>query len=183
MPARMILRAPAVAMIVVMLLAAGYAPAAAQGLRCDDRVIARCTEVARIAQSPAAVRAMRFIEQQNATARAELIALTEIPAPPFAEEARARAFADMLRDDLNTAGALGVMFELVRTMNAAIDAGEVASADIAGIREAFDRFDRVLGVVFCLVERTSTLQLQLLLQVLLRQLLLLAGSCEASQRS
>jgi cysteinyl-tRNA synthetase len=62
-------------------------------------------------------------------------------------EEASRAFADMIRSDLNTAGALGVMFELVRTMNAAIDAGEVASADVAGIREAFDRFDRVLGVV------------------------------------
>jgi acetylornithine deacetylase/succinyl-diaminopimelate desuccinylase-like protein len=81
----------------LVLLAAVHAPAAAQEVRCDDRVNARCTEVARIAQSPAVVRALNFIEQQNDSARRELITLTEIPAPPFAEEARARAFADMLR--------------------------------------------------------------------------------------
>lgn len=69
----------------------------AQEIRCDDRVNARCTEVARIAQSPAVVRALRFIERQNDTARAELIALTQIPAPPFAEAARAEAYAEMLR--------------------------------------------------------------------------------------
>ncbi len=61
-------------------------------------------------------------------------------------EAR-RAFADWMADDLNTAGALGVMFELVRAMNAAIDAGEVGAPDAAVIREAFDEFDRVLGFI------------------------------------
>ena len=58
-----------------------------------------------------------------------------------------RAFAERLADDLNTAGALGVMFELVRAVNAAIDAGEVGAGDRAGIREAFDEFDRVLGFI------------------------------------
>jgi cysteinyl-tRNA synthetase len=58
-----------------------------------------------------------------------------------------RAFGEMVRDDLNTAGALGVVFELVRTLNAAIDAGEVGRADVPAIREAFDGFDRVLGII------------------------------------
>jgi cysteinyl-tRNA synthetase len=58
-----------------------------------------------------------------------------------------RQFAEMIRDDLNTAGALGVVFELVRTLNAAIDAGEVGQADVPAIRQAFDGFDRVLGIV------------------------------------
>lgn len=71
---------------------------AAQGqVRCDDRVNARCTEIARIAQTPAVVHAMRFSEQQNDSALAELIALTQIPAPPFGEGARAVAFANLLR--------------------------------------------------------------------------------------
>jgi cysteinyl-tRNA synthetase len=61
-------------------------------------------------------------------------------------EDASRAFADMLRGDLNTAGALGVVFELVRALNAAIDSGEVGQADVPAIREAFDRFDRVLGI-------------------------------------
>ncbi len=62
-------------------------------------------------------------------------------------ENASRDFAEMIRADLNTAGALGVVFELVRTLNAAIDAGEVGRADVRGIHEAFDRFDRVLGIV------------------------------------
>jgi cysteinyl-tRNA synthetase len=39
------------------------------------------------------------------------------------------------------------MFDLVRTLNAAIDAGEVGKSDVAAIREAFDHFDRVLGII------------------------------------
>jgi cysteinyl-tRNA synthetase len=57
------------------------------------------------------------------------------------------AFADALADDLNTAAALGAMFELVRALNSAIDAGEVGTGDAAAIRTAFDEFDRVLGVL------------------------------------
>ncbi len=57
------------------------------------------------------------------------------------------AFGAALEEDLNTAAALGVVFELVRALNTAIDGGEVGGADVAAIREAFDRFDRVLGVL------------------------------------
>ncbi len=52
----------------------------------------------------------------------------------------------MMLADVNAPGALGVLFELVRTLNAAIDAGEVGKSDVAVIREAFDHFDRVLGI-------------------------------------
>jgi cysteinyl-tRNA synthetase len=62
------------------------------------------------------------------------------------EEAR-EAFRAMLADDLNAAGGLGVMFELVRALNAAIDAGDVGQPDLPAIREAFDGFDRVLGII------------------------------------
>jgi cysteinyl-tRNA synthetase len=62
------------------------------------------------------------------------------------DEARA-AFAEAMQSDLNTAGALGAMFELVRALNAAIDAGGVGTADVPAIRTAFDGFDRVLGVL------------------------------------
>ena len=61
-------------------------------------------------------------------------------------EAR-EAFAAALRADLNTAGALGAMFELVTTMNSAIDAGELGVDDVPKVRAAFDDFDRVLGVL------------------------------------
>jgi cysteinyl-tRNA synthetase len=57
------------------------------------------------------------------------------------------AFAKALRADLNTAGALGAIFELVTTMNSAIDAGELGKDDVPVVRAAFDEFDRVLGVL------------------------------------
>jgi cysteinyl-tRNA synthetase len=53
----------------------------------------------------------------------------------------------MMAADLNTPGALGVMFELVRAVNAAIDAGQIGADDVTAIRDAFDGFDRVLGVI------------------------------------
>ena len=49
--------------------------------------------------------------------------------------------------DVNTAAAIGVMFELVRALNSAIDAGELGASDAGAVRAAFDRFDRVLGVL------------------------------------
>jgi len=62
------------------------------------------------------------------------------------EEAR-RGFAAFIADDLNTAGAIGVMFELVRAVNAAIDAGDIGAPDAQAVRVAFDQFDRILGFV------------------------------------
>jgi cysteinyl-tRNA synthetase len=57
------------------------------------------------------------------------------------------AFAEAMRDDLNTAAALGAVFELVRALNSAIDAGQLGDGDLPGIREAFDEFDQVLGII------------------------------------
>jgi cysteinyl-tRNA synthetase len=62
-------------------------------------------------------------------------------------EDASKAFHDHVVSDLNTAAALGVLFDLVRALNTAIDAGELGAADAARVREAFDRFDRVLGVL------------------------------------
>ena len=53
----------------------------------------------------------------------------------------------MMQDDLNTPGALGVVFELVRDVNAAIDAGAFGADDASVVREAFDWFDQLLGVI------------------------------------
>ena len=58
-----------------------------------------------------------------------------------------KAFADAMFDDLNTAGALGAVFELVRAINSGIDAGAIGRDDLPRIRGAFDEFDRVLGVL------------------------------------
>ena len=59
----------------------------------------------------------------------------------------ATAFAGHIAADLNTAGALGIVFDFVRALNSAIDAGELRAADATAIRDAFARFDRVLGVL------------------------------------
>jgi cysteinyl-tRNA synthetase len=57
------------------------------------------------------------------------------------------AFAAAMKDDLNTAAALGAIFELVSALNSAIDAGALGTGDVPAIEEAFDEFDRVLGIV------------------------------------
>jgi cysteinyl-tRNA synthetase len=72
--------------------------------------------------------------------------------PPHAQtatrlaEAR-EAFGSHIAADLNTAAAIGVVFDLVRVLNAAIDAGELGAADSAAVRQTFEQFDRVLGVL------------------------------------
>jgi cysteinyl-tRNA synthetase len=58
-----------------------------------------------------------------------------------------RAFHEHVTNDLNTAAALGVLFDLVRALNTSIDNGELGTADAAAVRAAFDRFDRILGVL------------------------------------
>jgi cysteinyl-tRNA synthetase len=62
------------------------------------------------------------------------------------DEAR-RAFDEALSADLNTAAGLAAVFDLVRVVNSAIDAREFSAADGASVRDAFDHFDRVLGVI------------------------------------
>jgi cysteinyl-tRNA synthetase len=61
-------------------------------------------------------------------------------------EAR-RVFAEAMLADLSTAEALGTIFNLVRALNAALDAGELGRGDLPVIREAFDEFDKVLGIL------------------------------------
>ena len=48
------------------------------------------------------------------------------------------AFAEAMASDLNTAGALGAMFELVRALNSAIDTGQLGRGDLPIVRTAFD---------------------------------------------
>jgi cysteinyl-tRNA synthetase len=65
-----------------------------------------------------------------------------------ARVAQARSqFGEMLDADLNTAGALGVVFELVRALNSAIDAGDVGEPDLASVRDVFDYIDKTLGFI------------------------------------
>ena len=57
------------------------------------------------------------------------------------------AFDAAMSDDLNTAAALGVIFDVVRALNTAMDAGTMGQGDAAAATEAFAHFDRVLGVL------------------------------------
>ena len=58
-----------------------------------------------------------------------------------------RDFAERLSQDLNVPGGLGVMFELVKDVNVAIDKGELGRPDVERIEAVFDDFDQVLGVI------------------------------------
>jgi cysteinyl-tRNA synthetase len=62
------------------------------------------------------------------------------------DEARA-AFKRFVLDDLNVPGALGIVFDLVRAVNAAIDAGTIGRQDADRVRQAVHEFDQVLGVL------------------------------------
>jgi cysteinyl-tRNA synthetase len=57
------------------------------------------------------------------------------------------AFAGAMLSDLNTAAALAAIFDLVRDINAAIDAKQIGRADADAARAAIAGFDAVLGVV------------------------------------
>jgi cysteinyl-tRNA synthetase len=62
--------------------------------------------------------------------------------------ARARdAFTAALHSDLNTAAGLAAIFDLVKSGNAAIDAGKMSVSDARLVRSTIDDLDRVLGVV------------------------------------
>jgi cysteinyl-tRNA synthetase len=62
------------------------------------------------------------------------------------EQART-AFRDAMFSDLNTAAALAAIFDLVRDLNAAIDARTIGRQDADAARRAIDEFDCVLGVI------------------------------------
>src|SRR5262249_51845329 len=56
-------------------------------------------------------------------------------------------FRTMVAADLNIPGAIGVIFDLVRDVNSAIDRGEPRAVDATVVLAAFERFDLVLGVM------------------------------------
>jgi len=61
--------------------------------------------------------------------------------------AAARAFSDGMDDDLNTAEALGAVFEYVRDANSAMDAGEFGRGNVAGALGFLERFDSIFDVL------------------------------------
>ena len=52
-----------------------------------------------------------------------------------------------LNDDLNTARALGAIFDMVRDVNAAADAGEVRKGDVPALLKVLDQFEEIFAVL------------------------------------
>jgi len=78
-------------------LIAPIAPVSAQSSQACRADAAVCRELTRVAARTDVRAALSWIEQNDATAIRDLTALTEIPAPPFAETERGRVYAEMLR--------------------------------------------------------------------------------------
>jgi cysteinyl-tRNA synthetase len=64
----------------------------------------------------------------------------------LAQETRDRLRAG-LEDDLNTAQAQAAIFDMVRTANAAIDAGQIKNGDVPPLLEALEQFDEIFAVL------------------------------------
>jgi cysteinyl-tRNA synthetase len=64
----------------------------------------------------------------------------------LAEKASAEMRAGM-DDDLNTARALGAVFDLVRDVNAALDGGQVKQDDVARVLRVVEQFDEIFAVL------------------------------------
>ena len=89
-----------------------------------------------------------LVRLTDCLARAEAVTHPGTHAEVAARVAEARReFAEAMQADLNTAGALGAMFELVRSLNSSIDAGQFGRGDLAVVNAAFDEFDQVLGIL------------------------------------
>jgi cysteinyl-tRNA synthetase len=52
-----------------------------------------------------------------------------------------------LNDDLNTARALGTVFDMVRDVNAAADAGDVGKGDVPALLEVLQQFEEIFAVL------------------------------------
>jgi cysteinyl-tRNA synthetase len=64
----------------------------------------------------------------------------------LARETKSR-FAQAMEDDLNTAEGLGVVFEMLRQANAALDANEVHAADVPALQQVLEGFDEIFDVL------------------------------------
>jgi acetylornithine deacetylase/succinyl-diaminopimelate desuccinylase-like protein len=77
--------------IALLLVSLGYSTASAQQPRYVE-------ELRAIAGTAAVTRAFAIVQELEPRTMSELITLTQIPAPPFKEEARARVYLQWLRD-------------------------------------------------------------------------------------
>ncbi len=71
-------------------------------------------------------------------------------------------FTAALDDNLNTAAALGVIFETVRELNTAADAGALPAGNAAAALELLARFDRIFAVLESDTERHESAELSAL---------------------
>jgi cysteinyl-tRNA synthetase len=69
--------------------------------------------------------------------------------------AAATAFRDSLNDDLNTAEALGAIFEYVRDANSAMDDGEFRAGNVAAGLDLLRQFDAIFDVLAPTVQTNS----------------------------
>lgn len=68
---------------------------------------------------------------------------------------RTNEFIDAMEDDLNTADAIGVLFELVRDINTHINGRENSKTVVAAAIKAFDEITGVLGLLYNRKNQTS----------------------------
>jgi len=68
------------------------------------------------------------------------------PATTALVDAAARRFHESLDDDLNTAGALGALFEMVRQVNAAMDRQQASTRDVASCLALLAEFEAIFGI-------------------------------------
>jgi cysteinyl-tRNA synthetase len=61
--------------------------------------------------------------------------------------AASKAFLDSINDDLNTAEALGAVFEYVRDANSAMDSGDFRAGNVAAALDFLGRFDSIFDVL------------------------------------
>ena len=69
---------------------------------------------------------------------------------PAVAELAATASKEMragMEDDLNTARALGAIFDMVRDVNAALDSGQVKQDDVSKVLRALEQFDEIFAVL------------------------------------
>ena len=69
---------------------------------------------------------------------------------PAVAELAATAAKEMragMEDDLNTARALGAIFDMVRDVNAALDSGQVKKDDVSKVLQALEQFDEIFAVL------------------------------------
>jgi cysteinyl-tRNA synthetase len=127
------------------LLALGYAPETVRYLLASvpyrnklnftmDGVKAAATAIDRLRNFELRLRSERFADDRNEAATARAVAATA-------------RFREAMDDDLNTAGALGVMFEFLRDTNAAMDAGQFGIENAHQALVLLSLFDCVFDVL------------------------------------